>query len=561
MRNNKLYPKLTSEALPYSSTKKNKTRTAQALAFFILLSIIHTWPLITNPAHLSRNDNADTVLCEWIVSWIAYQLPRDPLHLYEANIFYPEKHTLAFSEPLIAPALIGAPLRWLGVPPVSTFNLLLLIGFTLTGLAMYTLIRTFTGDHIAGLIAGSLAAFNPHTLTRIPQLQAQFSLWLPLALLALDRLLSDKRTKDALWLALFVTLATTTSLYFGVMTVVALGVALIIRFEDWWGRRANPFFPRIGLAVLLASPVVLLILAPYWHLYRHLGFARPLDLAAEFAAHPSYYLSTAGRLHYAMWSNRFYEYGGECLFPGLIAFGLLIVALASGIRAVKDRRIRMFIAIGITGILLSFGPKTPIYVLLYKVFPPFKGFRSVSRFGFLFLFAVAALAGYGLAKLRTRFTRHKWITPIAIVLVILVNLEATRAPMRLSHFKGIPSVYKVLAAHKGSAVVAEMPFYSPRNSYKNASYMLASTTHWKSLLNGWGGYIPKSYRRRADVFRHFPEEAAVEELQRAGVTHVVVHFNRYEKEEAMKIFHALYNNPKFKELASDPNGIKLYRFK
>ena len=46
-----------------------------------------------------------------------------PLHLFEANIFYPAHDALAFSEPLIVPALIGAPLAWAGASPVLVYNL------------------------------------------------------------------------------------------------------------------------------------------------------------------------------------------------------------------------------------------------------------------------------------------------------------------------------------------------------------------------------------------------------------------------------------------------------
>jgi hypothetical protein len=45
---------------------------------------------------------------------VAHQLPRDPVHLFDANIFYPAKHTLAFSEHLFTLAMMGAPLAWGG---------------------------------------------------------------------------------------------------------------------------------------------------------------------------------------------------------------------------------------------------------------------------------------------------------------------------------------------------------------------------------------------------------------------------------------------------------------
>src|SRR5918992_6089665 len=92
-----------------------------ALLTFGVLSIVHTWPLVTNPATLSLNDNGDAQLNEWILAWVVHQLPRDPVHLFDANIFHPARASLAFSEPLILPAIMGAPVLWLGGSPVLAY--------------------------------------------------------------------------------------------------------------------------------------------------------------------------------------------------------------------------------------------------------------------------------------------------------------------------------------------------------------------------------------------------------------------------------------------------------
>src|SRR6478735_12294003 len=135
-------------------------RRTSALAVCVLLAILHTWPLALHAGRYSRNDNADTQLNEWIMAWVAHQLPRDPSHLFEANIFYPAHDTLAFSEPLIVPALMGAPLAWLGASPVLVFNLILILGFALTAWAGARLAENWTGDRVASLLGGSMIAFN-----------------------------------------------------------------------------------------------------------------------------------------------------------------------------------------------------------------------------------------------------------------------------------------------------------------------------------------------------------------------------------------------------------------
>src|SRR6185436_13819925 len=148
-----------------------RLRRAQILAICVVLAVLHTWPLVLHPGRYSLNYNADTQLNEWILAWVAHQLPRAPLHLFEANIFYPAHDTLAFSEPLIVPALMGAPLAWLGASPVLVFNLILILGFALTAWAGARLAESWTGDRLAGLLTGSMIAFNTHTLTRLAHMQ------------------------------------------------------------------------------------------------------------------------------------------------------------------------------------------------------------------------------------------------------------------------------------------------------------------------------------------------------------------------------------------------------
>src|SRR5215831_9490944 len=135
-----------------------------ALALFVLLAVVHTWPLATNPAHLSRNDNGDALLNTWAIAWVAHQLPRDPAHLFDANIFYPDRYTLGYSEAMVVQGALAMPVIAAGGSPVLAYNVVLLAGFALTGWAFCLLVVRWTGSAPAGYVAGCLAAFNAHVL-------------------------------------------------------------------------------------------------------------------------------------------------------------------------------------------------------------------------------------------------------------------------------------------------------------------------------------------------------------------------------------------------------------
>jgi hypothetical protein len=147
--------------------RRRALATWTVLGLFIGLAVVHTWPLASALGRFSRNDNLDTVPGEWMLAWVAHQVVRDPIHLFDANIFYPERRTLAYSENMVAESLMVAPVLWAGGSPVLAFNLALIGGFALTGWATAFVMHRWTESWLAGIMSGSLIAFNAHTLTRL----------------------------------------------------------------------------------------------------------------------------------------------------------------------------------------------------------------------------------------------------------------------------------------------------------------------------------------------------------------------------------------------------------
>ena len=74
------------------------------------------------------------------------------------------------------------------------YNVLVLVGFALSGLAMAVLVERWTGSWRAGVVAGLAYAFNAHTLVRFGHMQALHVQFLPLALDALHDL-----ARPAVW--------------------------------------------------------------------------------------------------------------------------------------------------------------------------------------------------------------------------------------------------------------------------------------------------------------------------------------------------------------------------
>ena len=524
--------------------------------FFVCLTVLHTWPLATDPAHLSRLDTPDGQLNAWIIAWIAHALATDPLLLFDANIFHPAPRTLAFSEPLLVPGLLGAPVLWLGGSPALAYNLVLLVGLVATAVAMYALVLRMSGDPAAGLCAGALLAFNAHTLTRFTHLQAFHMQWLPLSLWALDRLVVSGRRSDAGWLGLFVALAALTSGHLVVFCVVALATTLVVRVDAWLGPDRWRLIGHVAAAAIGTVLVVGPLLWPYLVADDGTPLRRGLEGLTRYAATWQTYLAAPGRLHFETWSEPIYIQAVDSLFPGIVCLSLSVVALVSDR---VDRRHRLtLLAVAVVGGVLSLGPVTPLYSWLYALLPPVQAIRATSRFGYLFLFGLAGLAGLGLAAIRAR-ARPRWTLPATALALALVTAEALRAPVGYTTAPAAGPIHRFLGADPTVEAVVELPLPAPPRIAENAAAVYASTLHWRPLVNGYSGLIPRSYVDTERRLRRFPSPSALRHLDGLGVTHVVVHLEQYAVREARRLERRLRDHARLELLAEQPDGARLYR--
>lgn len=488
-----------------------------SLAFFFVAALVHTWPLVTDLGGLSRNDTHDTIHHEWILAWDAHALATNPLRLFQTNTFHPEPDTLAYSDHIIVQGVIGAPFIWAGASPVFTYNVVLIIGLALTGWTTSLVMLRWTGNAWAALLSGSLMAFNAMTLTRFAEIQDQYLAFFPLSLAALDQILRRPSLRDGGRLVLWFVLQALTCGYLLAFASLSLVAATLVRAKEWIGANFRAVAVNLVGAALLSVLLLLPFLLPYLRVSRAQGFTRSMAEVALFSAKPTDYLATGGRLHFDLWSHRFFDREG--LFPGMTGAGLTLVALFTGV-AWRDPRARMALAFGIVACCLSFGPQFPLYETVTRIFPIMGGIRGASRFGQFFLAAIAILAGFGLSKSMGRMQRNAAL--VAGVLVLTANVEALRAPLYYRQFGGLSPNFDALATEPPDTLVACFPFPPPLEAFHNVDCMLASTRFWKPLVNGYSSFMPESYARSAQALAAFPEGDTLAYLKSLGVTHVIV---------------------------------------
>jgi hypothetical protein len=179
---------------------------AHAAALYTLIALWATWPLARGLAHDVAWDLGDPVLVIWLLAWNCSQLlailsgdVSRAATYFDANIFAPATHTLAYSEHFIGQALQVLPVYALTGNAVLCYNLLYLSTFVLSGLGGFLFVRELTGSRVAGFTAGLLFAFAPYRFPQSSHLQVLSSQWMPLALYGFRRYFDTGRHGPLAW--------------------------------------------------------------------------------------------------------------------------------------------------------------------------------------------------------------------------------------------------------------------------------------------------------------------------------------------------------------------------
>jgi hypothetical protein len=511
-----------------------------------VLTALLTYPLVFNLGRLARIDNDDGKYSIWNVAWVAHALVVDPLHVFDANIFYPRPDTLAYSESNLGAGALAVPGYWLTRSPYVAHNSAWLLGCMLGLLGTYYLVRHLTSSRWPAVVAAICFAFCPYIFAHTPHIQLLMTWPLPFCLLALHRLVERPSASRGAVLGLAMAVQALFCGYYGVFAMLTVGWAVLVFTLTRRLWRTPRFWVGLAIGAVVAIALVAPAFVPYWELRQQTGFARPMLEARFFSADWRAYLASGARAH--QWILPFIGHWSEVLFPGFVALVFGIV----GLIAVLPRRYELGLVYGGLAILAawaSFGPIGGLYPILYDVVPGFSWLRGPARFGLLVVLALSVLAGLGVAAL---LRRVRWPNLVgAFVVLLAIGDHAVQLP--LVNVNPFPPVYAMLATLP-KAPVLEVPLVHS-SFFLGADYLLNSTTHWMPLVNGFSDYIPDDYVDLTKALNHFPTQSGLAAARRAGARYVVVHLDKYSPRERAAVLAQLdeYSSafrPLFKDSSS-----------
>jgi len=491
-------------------------RDAGALLALAALAILMTWPLASPAGPIVVPDMDDAYFNIWRISWVAHQLVRHPAALFDANIFHPATHTLAYSDAMLLVGLAGAPFIWAGLPPAAVHNGLLVTAFATSTWATYWLARRLTGDRGAAVVAAVIVGFAPYRFAHIAHLELQWLVWMPLALLTLHALVERPRIATGLALGASLAGQLLCSIYYGVFLVLFAGAAWVFLVIARGWRK-----PLASATAAAAVPLVLVAI-PYLMPYaasRSAHGPRRATEVAEYSATPSDYLRVPpfNALRGGADGPAAEE---RALYPGAVAIGLALLAL------IRPRSRTTWVYLGLTAVAFdaSLGVHGLTFRILQTLAPPLGNLRAPARFASLGLVALAGLAAMGAARLRSVAVRPA-VGQMAIVLALafcLVEYWSRPFPTRVVATAPAPAD-RWLATLPDDAVILELPVPLLSRLWGwETSHELHATHHWRRLVNGYSGFLPTSYARTLALMETFPDPPSIAHLRGLSVDYVVV---------------------------------------
>lgn len=506
-------------------------RGATRAAIYALLLFAFTAPVSLDPGARTFAQGPDTRLYLWTLGWDLHALKTDPLHIFDANIFFPEARTLAYSEHLIGAALMALPLSAFTGNLDLLLNFVLLLATFLGALGCDRLARECGASPRGALLAGIVGGFSGPRLARLTQAHLATLHFVPWALAFAIRYVRDGKRRDLLATIALFTLQALTSGHGGLF--LALALALFIGGALLSHRlRPAQVIRDCGFAGLLLLLVNVPFAMPYWEVRGRVGLTRVIEDAEGYAPSAGSWLQAPTRSQAAITSSLpslrpRIEAANAALFPGFVFLGL---GALGAIGLIRHREARTLAALSLTGLAaltlwLSFGPAFGLYRLGYTLIPGFDLIRVPSRFFLLTLTALSTLAALGLDRVRR--------PALAWSLILTAAVECVPVPWDAPHDPiDTPAIDAWLATQPKPFRVVELPIPLPDNPVRQArfhsEYMIHGAAHWQPMVNGYSSLVPPMHMSLYRELYDFPTEKGLAALEDLKVGYVIVHTDMYQ---------------------------------
>ena len=523
---------------------------ACAILAGVALAVLTTWPLVLHMGSRIAPDLGDPIRTAWEIAWVGHAMLHQPLHVFDANAFYPHPLSLAFSDSLLG----YGPAGWLGSGTVAAlvrYNLLFLLAWSLCFVGAYLLARELGTGRVGGSVAGAAFAYAPYKITEAGHLHVISGGGIALSLFLLLR--GYRHRSRGLVLAGWLVAAWQISLGFTLGLQLAYLMAVLTAIALYWGvragRSANPSMVDRGRAIvdaLRAQRALVLITClgialcgavtayearPYLKVASEYPTAkRTLREVKNYSSGPWALLSASSENR--VWGSitggaraHVHSKNEDVFFPGAVVFVLALVGLTA---SVYTRRLRIGLLCGaVVCTVLAMGMGLTgagyPYRLLYDYAPGWEGVRVPGRVfvtATLFLALLAAAGAWRLARLARGWgggfgPRAAGWSVAAVGALLVIGLVGEGAG-HMAH----PVVPQPARAEAGlPAPVLDLP----TDGASDRLWQYFSVDGFYAIPAGNSTFDLPALDDLRGGMEGFPDKGSVEKLRYYGVKTVVLH--------------------------------------
>lgn len=496
----------------YIQTWLSRHHRLAAFGVYLVLTLVITYPLIFNlenrlPGPFAEGDHYQNI---WNLWWFRQALLHGQNPAYSDFLYglLPGVQVYVMS---YFNALAGFFLQTI-TSPLGTYNLLILLGFVLSGFTTYLLASEFVPSRLAAFAAGFFFSFSSYHFFRASGHLGLATLqWLPFCACRLFVFFQRPSRLNAIWAGAGMALVAWSDAYYGVYFVlpfvlVFLTGQLLVNF-NWFrrGRHLRLSLLSLVVALLLLLPVGLAFLPgdPDLQTTNQATAANSTeDLSADLLGYflPFSSPNTLGASQPVYYKQPFDV--EKITYLGLVLFSLAVAAWFFPEN--RNRICGFWIVLALTGLLLSFGPKlyiagqvireVPFYNLLYG-WSPLGYFRAPARLAVLPMLSCAVLAGFSLnsifnlalSRLPSPFNNLGRQTarslPFALLLLLLgFSLYQNilwEFPLKTVPVSPLPPIVSQMLADPEPGLVLNLPAFPPTSRVMR--YQLA---HGRPVVTG-----------------------------------------------------------------------------
>lgn len=423
---------------------KNKLKPKYIYSFiaFLVLALVILLPITAHINSVAPGTGGDTYQNLWDIWWVGYATFTLHTSMWYTNLLYaPIGAGLAFQTMAPIASLLSVPFQALGL--VTAYNILLLLGFAVSGLTMFILADYLVKNSYAAFIAGLVFAFSSfHMAEALSHIDWMFIAWIPLAVYFFIKMLrAEKPILNGIGLGIVFMLSEFMGDVEQSIMLVLLFVIMLIIFLLYGQTRKKVLNIRFAASVLIFLLVAFLV--------GSFGYI-PLIKAVTQPGALSSINSINNINHNMLWSDNLLSFFLPSPFNGVfhnislsyysifangptedvsyITYTVLVLA-AYGIY--KDhKRTGMWIAIAVIFGLLALGPyiqmgtgpaKIPGLYYAYTKIPVLNIIREPGRFDVVVEMALAIIAAFG-AEALLEHHAFKGKTPRIMLLVGVITI-------------------------------------------------------------------------------------------------------------------------------------------